>query len=108
MRSYECWSLKLFALLSRAPSKGFDTRMRKSARIALAAVVFMMAALFASARGGDGGNTAQAQVVRQPTPNLTKILESPSPVDDEDDEGGGGEDGGGSDGGGSGGDGGSG
>lgn len=74
--------------------------MKKSARLALAAVIFMMAGLLASSNLGSGGNSAQAQIVRQPTPNLTKILESPSPVDDDDDEDDG-EDGGG-DGGGSG------
>ena len=64
--------------------------MRKSARVVLAAVIFMMAALFASSSLGRAPQLAHAQIVRQPTPNLTKILESPTPVndDDEDDEGG--------------------
>ena len=76
--------------------------MRSTARIALALVVFMAAAVFAFAPLKGGVSSASAQIVRQPTPDLTKILESPSPVDDEDE---GGNDDGGSDGGSGGGDG---
>lgn len=79
--------------------------MKKSARIALAAVISMMAALFASTNLSGGAGMAQAQIILQPTPNLTKLLESPTPVDDDDDDGGG--DGGGEDGGSGGGGGGS-
>ena len=81
--------------------------MKKSARVVLAAVVFLMAALFASSTLGRAPQLAHAQIVRQPTPNLTKILESPTPVNEDDDDDGGSDDGGSDDGGSSGDDGGS-
>lgn len=70
----------------------------------------MIAGLLAFGSRGTTGNSAQAQIIVQPTPNLTKILESPTPVEEEEEEGGnegGGDEGGGSEGGSSGGDGGS-